>query len=210
MRRTLFAAGMLLAGWTGTANAAPVTMDFDSLPVSPTTAVITFGGVIEEDGFRLTTSTAFGGFGSFNNPSSPFYTGSTAIFSNLGGGVTTLTQINGNPFTMSAINLAFRGPRIVGQATSLTFTGLTTTGTVSQTFNYNQETVVPISSENFFFGAGFTDLLSVSWVQGSEGHQFDNIVVDGSPSVDVAAPATLGLFGAALLGFGVARRRRRT
>jgi len=211
MKRSFIVATVLIAvassGWV---RAAPVTLDFDTLGVAPSTAPITFGNIYDEDGFRLQTNAVFGGFGSYNNPSSVFYTGSTALFANQNGGLTTLTQLNGDPFSMTGINLAFRGPTIVGQSTSLVFTGIKSGGsTVVQTFNYDQATVAPISSENFLFSANFTDLISVSWLQGNEGHQFDNIVVDGSPSSGVPEPAGLAVFGLGLVLLGLMLRRQR-
>jgi len=205
MKKILLVAGLLMCGHGGAAIALPVTLDFDALSNPPGVSGLpnTHGTTIDEDGFRLITNASFGGFASFS-PSSGFYTGSTSLFSNTVGSFTTLSQINGDSFSMAGIALAFRTvPE--SQTASLTFTGVKSGGPVTQTFSFVQGPT--ISVQNFSFGASFSDLLSVSWIQGNEGHQFDNIQVDGAP-VAAPEPGMLALFGLGLAGLGFVRGGR--
>lgn len=155
------------------------------------------GFIYEEDGFRLENKNInqdpFGSFGTLESR----YTGSTALFNNTIGGETVLTQIGGGAFDLTSIDLAeLNGNSVV----AVTFT---TNNGDSQTFTLDG---IAFGAETFFFNAMFLGVTSVSWLQESPFHQFDNIVINGSAVVPV--PAAVWLFGSALLGFaGISKRK---
>jgi MYXO-CTERM domain-containing protein len=151
------------------------------------------GTVYDEDGYRLTKGQGEPfNFASFGTQESR-YPGSTALFNNTVDGIITLQRIDGAPFDLISIDIAIlNGPGTV----NVTFTA----NTGAMQTHTRTEPDFPLNLETFNFNAGFQNILSVSWVQQSPFHQFDNIVVRPIP-----APAALGLLGLA----GVAARRRR-
>ena len=127
-----------------------------------------------------------------------FYQGSTMLFNDTVDGVITLTQDNGNPFSMASIDVAalFVG----GGNPVFTFTGNLNGG--GQVFANYSGTNGGNGPETFdFTGLGFTNLDSLSWTQSSQSafHQFDNITI-------VPAPGAFALLG--LGGLAATRRRR--
>lgn len=193
----LFSAVIFLA----TAGAGHATViDFEALASSG--GNVNRGSSYTEDGFTLTTNALFE-FESTGSASSVF-TGSTALLNNFTNGQTVLTENGGNPFTLNSIDLAELKSNVVP---TVVFTGnLNGGGTVTQSFTLDG---IAFGAETFFFAPGFTNLLSVSWIQANPFHQFDNIVVNGTNSVSVPEPGALAIFGLGLLGLGAVRRRRR-
>lgn len=127
----------------------------------------------------------------------------------------TVSRIDGNAFSIQSFDATFyrlnyntepqwnRNIEVVG--------ALNGGGSVSATFTVDN--LDPF--QTFSFGAGWTDLLSVSFTNPTVSPQtgpfggsmgFDNIVVDAQ---SVSEPAMLGMFGLGLAGVALATRRRR-
>jgi hypothetical protein len=152
----------------------------------------------------------------FNSPDtgngSPQTPGNNLFFAGANGlaafvpATVTLTQTNGQPFSLLSIdlarNFAFDPPPAV------TFTGtLAGGGTVSETFSVTTASP-PLSFQTFDF-TGFTGLTSVSWDQGaaSQGvHQFGAIRLSTGAATAVPEPASLTLLSLGALGLAGWRR----
>ena len=130
------------------------------------------------------------------------YAGSAGLHERISNGLITLSRADGSRFTLTSIDLSTLHPQ--GVSPAVVFVGtLAGGGTVTQTF-----TPTAFGFHTFVFSGSFTNLLNVTWHQGSDdfnAHQFDNIVVSSS----VPEPASMILLGSGLVGVGgVARRRR--
>jgi hypothetical protein len=167
-------------------SAGSVVMDFESLAASGPT--FTFVSTYSEDGFTLVDPDN-GGSQAFGAPQTQndFYQGSTSLVNNTPGDVTVLTKDDGGTFTAASIDIAELvvtdlRPRDVN------FTGTRADGsTVTATLTTDE-----VAGFETFTFQGFTDLVSLSWVQAPPFHQFDNIVLDpvavaGGSSADPAA-----------------------
>ncbi len=146
------------------------TMDFET--IAPHTEEIIVGPSFSESGFTVTKTTGLDfrspGTNSFN------HTGSTSLIDPTVNGVTTLTADNGKSFDLVSIDL---GELNLNAPTDVPFTGnLAGGGTVSQTITLDG-TGFPTGVETFTFDSSFKDLESVSWVQVSPHHQFDNLTL---------------------------------
>jgi hypothetical protein len=154
-----------------------VVIDFESLAHSGTE--IGIGDQYNEDGFEfnniLIAQEFFAiGSGSFRN------FGSTSLLNNLINGITELTREGGGTFELISIDLNQLNSS--GSVVNITFTGnLAGGGTVMQTFMVNDGDIA--SGQTFNFNSGFTNLDSVTWVQVSPFHSFDNIVMGGGGGV---------------------------
>lgn len=152
-------------------DGASAVIDFEQLQhVDGGTA--NHGRSYQEDGFVLTTS-GFNGFASFGTFEGRF-TGSTALFNSTVDGVTVLAAIDGSAFTLESIDIAeLNGHSVTSVTFTATFEG---GGTATETIQIDGVAFAP---ETFVF-EGFKNVTSVSWVQVSPYHQFDNIVL-GTP-----------------------------
>ena len=186
----------------GNADAAPVTLDFESFANPPIGSGINSQGfTLAENGFVLNTSAGFG-FASYA-ANSVFYTGSVAMFANEAGATVVLTQDGGGAFSIESIALATTN--FLPSGNPLVFTGVRSdTSIVQQAFSYDATIQV------YSFLPGFTDLVSLSWSQDPTNNvQFDNILVDNAP-VAVPAPGMALLFGSLVTALFSVRRARRT
>ena len=175
-------------------EAAAVVLDFESL--EHVDALTEFHGQIyNEDGFELSTFD-FPGFATFGTQEARF-SGSTALFNDVIGGVTLLRHAAGLSFSLSSIDLTELNDPLMS---SVTFVGFSALGpTVFQTFVLDGNAFQP---ETFAFGPEFSNLSLVSWTQSAPFHQFDNIVVEAVPE-----PASLALVALGVLALGLYRRR---
>lgn len=129
------------------------------------------------------------------------YAGSAGLHERISNGLIQLNRIDGGSFSLNSIDLSVlvRG----GSSPAVVFVGvLAGGGTVTQTF-----TPSVFGFQTFVFSSSFTNLLSVSWRQGTDethAHQFDNIVVNNVPE-----PTTMLLLGSGLIGVATRLRKRR-
>ncbi len=152
-------------------------LDFESLAASGTG--LTFVPSYSQDGFTI-ANPAYSADDAFGAPRSdnPMYQGSTALVNNMPDGTAVLTRDDGEAFAAVSIDIAELSPSDLTPRT-VPFTGTRADGsTVAATL-----TTDGAAGFQTFTLEGFTDLVSLSWVQVSPFHQFDNIVL---------APAALG------------------
>jgi len=188
-----------------------VVLDFSDVP--PGTLAV-FSPYMSQ-GFTLTSTS--GGFvfnsadtgnGSPQTPgNNPFYAGADGLAAFAPASIT-LTQTNGDSFSLLSIDLArlftFDPPP------TITFTGaLAGGGTVTQVFT-DVSTSPPLNFQKFDL-TGFTDVTSVSWDQGANSslHQFANINIAIRGSVpEPSALTLLALGGPPALACAIRARRR--
>ena len=171
---------------------ATVTMDFET--IAPHALEIVVGPSFSQNGFTVTKTVGsdFRSIGTSNFN----YSGSTNLVDPSVNGVTTLTANDGNPFDLISIDLG----ELNGNSTTVApFTGvLAGGGTVTQSFTLDG-VGFPTGVETFSFDGSFKNLQSVSWVQVSPHHQFDNIVLDqGSSGSGSSSTADVGAMNAVL------------
>lgn len=203
-RSAAFAAFACLA-CANTAH-AQVTLGFENLPDVQNGAVNSHS--VTQNGFTV-AAVEPSNVGNLNSlPPTPGgvsnYTGSVALYNNVGGAGTTLAQNNGRAFTLVSIDIADLVLRSSGiSPASVTFNGAVQGGgTVVQSFTRG----VNDSLETVTFGSNFTSLLSVSFSQGGIFYQFDNIRVT---PVAVPEPGSFAvLCGQGVSGAGLLVRRR--
>jgi len=191
-RSATLGACLLAVGLLATPSQA-VVIDFQSLELV-SSSVNNQGDSYSEDGYTL-SETGVNVFATFGTLEAR-YSGSTALFSNTSNGIITLTKDDGNAFALQSIDLT----ELNGSSPAdVVFTGqLSVGGTTMQTFTLDGTSFVP---ETFAFDSSFSSVTSVSWVQVSSFHQFDNIVVVPEPA------SCVGL--ALMMGMAIAVRRRK-
>jgi hypothetical protein len=169
----------------------------------------TEGGSYTQQGFTFTSDTlAVWEASSGNLPD--LDTADTSLFEYYAYGTTSLTAAGDAAFTLNSIDLA---PLLAGAtgAFNVTFVGtFADASTISQTFTVSDST--PTALQTFDF-SGFTNVVSVSFEQGTNGgfftgqddaYQFDNVVVNSSAAVPepgsllLLATCVAGLMGLSL------------
>jgi hypothetical protein len=181
---------------------ASVVIDFDSLEVNNSllNAISGFPATYTEDGFTIFASNLY-----YAGQANSSYAGSAGLHVRLSAGTITTVESLGGLFDATSIDLSFLEP--TGTSPPVTFTGTYSGGgTTNQTLTINSFGFSP-----FAFDSSFKNLVSLSWTQGtspSNGHQFDNLVLQQHGQVP--EPASMAVWGC-LLGltvFGGWRRRR--
>lgn len=181
--------------------AETVTIDFESL----TSPDLVYKSTYTEDGYRFISSKSDPEAFLSWQTGSPYYSG-TAFANNFMGETTTLSKLDGELFNFNSIDLAgvyLNDFFIPGSI--LKFNGLLVGGsTVSQDVKINNPGVFTT-----FKLEGFSNLVSVSWTQGStamqNAHQFDNLVLSAAP---VPEPSTWILMAVGLIGMISLRCRK--
>jgi hypothetical protein len=182
---------------TSASSATADTITFTSLEQAGT-SLIHISDPYFESGYRIQN----GGELYFAQQSHFSYAGSAGLHERISNGLITLSRQDGAPFRLFSIDLSTLIPG--GTSPPVVFVGvLSGGGTVTQTF-----TPTVFGFHTFVFNSSFTNLLNVTWHQGTDeafAHQFDNIVVGSS----VPEPATMLLLGSGLVGLGAQLRRRK-
>lgn len=125
------------------------------------------------------------------------YSGSTALFNDNYGGTTVLTRANNGTFNLNSISLAELLPSDV--SFNVSFSGVRTDGTtVARVFTLDGTS----GAQSFSFGSDFVNLVSASWNQDADFHQFDDVDVTPTP-----LPAAFWLLSSGLAGLAGIRRR---
>ncbi len=185
---------LIVIGFTSGVNAGLVTIDFESLE-HVDGGQPSHGSSYSEDGYLLESGRGLGSHGTLR----PEFTGSTSLHARGAGSFISLTAENGDAFDLESIVLARMNQ--LGAGTRLvSFEGtLSGGGTVNQSFVLD-EPAWSFVRRTFEF-TGFDEVVSVTWRQEGQFHQFDNIVVNSVPE-----PVSLGLLGLGMLAVGVRRR----
>ena len=195
MRRLLLSL-ILLAACFPSRSAGVITIDFEIL-ASSGVGFVNVGETYSEDGYTI-TNLASSGSTALASPESnnfAFYAGSTTLFNNrVPNAVTELVADSGTDFDLISIDLTELRISSLGPTTVEFIGNLAGGGTVVQSFGLDGV----FGLETFQF-TGFNSLLSLTWVQGPDSHQFDNIVI-------VPEPATVLLLACGLVGLGARSR----
>ncbi len=185
------------------AQADLTVMDFESL-ASPGNGENSHGSTYTEAGFTVTASTSFlTPYFNSRQTGSQHYAGSTGLYHTLGDGTITLTQNSGDEFDMFSIDLAKHSYNKINDSTTVTFTGHFS-GSSDEVQSFDLTNGI-LDFETFFFDNRFQNLESLTWVQSSSYHQFDNITTGVVP---VPGAALLGFIGMATSGHFLRRRRK--
>lgn len=192
---------------------AQTTLNFNSLTDVDGSGVRYVNNCYVESGFRVAVAGLACGteaaLATWTSADPLFYTGSPALFNNLGETVE-ITATSGASFSLMSLGMA---PVLggFGAPTTVTFMGmLAAGGTVSQTFTVPGATTAMTA----FTLTGFTGLSSVRFTVTSPSAepyvQFDNVMLMAGTTAVIPEPSTYALIGAGLLGVaGMARTRRR-
>lgn len=206
MTRLLAVGALVLAGSVGSAQAATITFEDHAVPVGtaqPTSGDLTSGGFFFD---------AFSNLYQLANNSADIDNGSTYLVTEGGTSRVTISQVGGGPFALTSLDYA-KWQTDASAAATITVTGnradnVTLVATLSPGGIFGGPGA---DFKTFAFGAGWTNLVSVS-LSGT-GATFgtlnyfaiDNVVV--SPAA-VPEPGTLTLLGLASVSL-IRRRNRR-
>jgi len=180
-------AAALLAG---AAPAGAITIDFEALAPGPLGGEEIVASPYLEEGFRVSAPE----FVTYH-PGNAKYAGSQALAATGAEDDITLERLDGAAFDLLSISLSELFARS-NQDVSVTFEGLRAdTTTVQQTVDLDGS----FGFESFSL-TGFTDVVSVTWQQVADFHQFDEILATPEPGTALL----VGLGAGALAAF---RRR---
>lgn len=185
--------------------AEALVIDFETLAVNDASQHV-HGMSYTENGFNFASSSTQHNFATWGTQHANYF-GSTALWNGDGtgvNGITTLTRVGGGAFDLLSIDLAELN-LVDGASVSFnaTFSG---GGTTSQNFSLDgfQATNDLSSFETLTF-TGFDDVVSVSWLQATPFHQFDNVTI--STADEIPEPATLPLLALGVTVLALMRRR---
>ena len=168
------------------------------------------GKFYSEAGYDFTSDAPVHNLATWGTASGNYF-GSTALWNGDGTGVTGITRLtrtDGGAFDLLSIDIAelnLAGAGIAGVTFEAVFSG---GGTTSANFTTDGDrTTGDLSSFQTFAFTGFTDIVSVSWLQVTPFIQFDNVTVHNA--ADIPEPRAVALFlAAAVLTLALAGRRR--
>ncbi len=187
---------IVILGLLVSCMSSAVIIDFEGLEVFGAN-LSDEGSAVVEDGFIISTSGANGLF-SINNADFRFID-TPSLFNNTVNGTTIIEAVDGSAFDLFSIDLAELNSAAIADVTFIRDGGFSQTFTLDGIFG---------ESETFFFDSGFLNTTSVSFLQGSPFHQFDNIVINVGVS-EASEPTTLAIFALGLMGLA-ARRFKKT
>jgi hypothetical protein len=181
------------------AQAGQVLLNFTDIPIpggTDSAPIFTYSS----QGFTLTATDPQSGFLSgfqAHGPNSIFFMGKVGVVpfapATGSGNVIKLIQDNGQAFSLLSIDLARNFP--FDPAPTVTFTGtLAGGGTVTESFTVT--TPVGVRAFQSFDFTGFTDVVSVTWVQpvlAAGLHQFTDILLQSPPVPEPPAFTLLAL-----------------
>ncbi len=197
MKKAVLAICLLMGLFSLAVDSHAYVVNFESLMHSDD-LVVDHGATYQEGGFLFTnTASDAPSLATLGTQFVGGFAGSTALFNDNYNGQTVLTKVGGGTFNLHSISLAelFAADVQFG----VQFTGLlVNSATVSKTFTLDGI----FGFQDFTFGSEFSNLVSVSWNQTADFHQFDNVNVTPTP-----IPAAAWLLGSGLLGLVGIRRR---